>query len=186
MTHLVLPAVHSLTGCDITSEVGTKKVGLRAKPDTFLYFTDPHSVHYSKGWALLGRCFEKGSECTTFTDPQADMFHFSKAGLINNLPPTSEGLLPHIKHAFYDAYTTMHALEIHINPETTEVLDPEEFGFELIPATSWKALNPHWSVFCSCSKCANINCSYRMARVECVKFCKWRKTSSISCGNVVV
>ena len=39
----------------------------------------------------------------------------------------------------------MHALEIHLNPETTEVLDPEEFDFEhhhghLIPATSWKAL----------------------------------------------
>ena len=41
----------------------------------------------------------------------------------------------------------MHALELHLNPETTEVLAPEEFGFEhhhgqLIPATSWKALNP--------------------------------------------
>ena len=112
MTHLVLPALHSLTGCDITSEVGTKKVGLKAKPNTFLYFTDPHSGHYSKGWALLGRCFEKGSECTTFTDLRAHMFHFSKASSIHNIPPTSEGLLPHIKHAFYNAYTTMHALEI--------------------------------------------------------------------------
>ena len=169
MTYLVLPALHSLTGCDIASEVGTKKVGLKAKPNTSLYFTDPHSGHYSKGWALLGRCFEKGSECTTFTDLRADMFHFSKASSIHNIPPTSEGLLPQIKHAFYNAYTTMHALELLFNPETTEVIDPEEFGFEhhgqLIPDTSWKALNPYWSVFCSCSKCANINCSCRMARV---------------------
>ena len=58
------------------------------------------------------------------------MFHFSKASSIHNIPPTSEGLLPHIRQAFYNAYTTMHALEIHLTPETTEVLDLEEFGFE--------------------------------------------------------
>ena len=32
----VLPAVHSLIGCDITSKVGTKKAALKADPQKFL------------------------------------------------------------------------------------------------------------------------------------------------------
>ena len=32
----VLPAVHSLTGCDITSKVGTKKAALTAEPQKFM------------------------------------------------------------------------------------------------------------------------------------------------------
>lgn len=32
----VLPAVHSLTGCDITSKVGTKKTALKAQPQELL------------------------------------------------------------------------------------------------------------------------------------------------------
>ena len=34
----VLPALHSLTGCDITSEVGTKKAVLKAKPNASLTY----------------------------------------------------------------------------------------------------------------------------------------------------
>ncbi len=32
----VLPAIHSLTGCDISSKVGTKKSGINCKPQRFL------------------------------------------------------------------------------------------------------------------------------------------------------
>jgi hypothetical protein len=32
----VLPAVHSLTGCDTTSKIGTKKAALKADPEKFL------------------------------------------------------------------------------------------------------------------------------------------------------
>ena len=32
----VLPALHSLTGCDITSKVGTKKSALKANPERLL------------------------------------------------------------------------------------------------------------------------------------------------------
>ena len=32
----VLPAIHSLTGCDVTSKVGTKKAALEAQPEKLL------------------------------------------------------------------------------------------------------------------------------------------------------
>ena len=32
----LLPAIHSLTGCDITSKVGTKKAALKADPELHL------------------------------------------------------------------------------------------------------------------------------------------------------
>ena len=34
----VLPAVHSLTGCDISSKVGTKKAALKAEPEKLLKY----------------------------------------------------------------------------------------------------------------------------------------------------
>ena len=34
----VLPTVHSLTGCDITSQIGTKKSALKAEPKKFLKY----------------------------------------------------------------------------------------------------------------------------------------------------
>ena len=57
----------------------------------------------------------KCSECTTFTDIRADtkLVQF----IIHSHRP--------ILKLSYNAYMTMHALEIHFNPETTEVLDPE-------------------------------------------------------------
>ena len=32
----ILPALHSLTGCDITSKIGTKKAALKSEPVTYL------------------------------------------------------------------------------------------------------------------------------------------------------
>ena len=67
----------------------------------------------------------------------------------HNLPPTSQGLLPHIKRSFYNAYTIMHALEIHHYPDVAMLLKPEDCGYEhdkeqLIPDKEHhgKPLNP--------------------------------------------
>ncbi|XP_041374083.1 trace amine-associated receptor 4-like [Gigantopelta aegis] len=69
----------------------------------------------------------------------------NKGSSLHSLPPTSQGILPHIQRAFYNAHTTMHALESHLDPETVESLKPQEYGYEhdqgqLMPATSWKTL----------------------------------------------
>lgn len=190
----VLPALHSLTGCDITSRVGTKKAALKAEPEKYL-------KHFGRSATLssamirnaehyLVKVLRRGSDATHFSDLRAEIFHFSKGSSLHNLPPTSQGLLPHIQRGFYNAYITMHTLESYLDPETIESLKPEDCGYEhdhghLIPATSWKTLEVHWSVFCSCDKCARSTCPCRMAGVKCCKFCRCKKTSPHTCKNPI-
>ncbi|KAG1651303.1 ER membrane protein complex subunit 1 [Nymphon striatum] len=68
-----------------------------------------------------------------------------------NLPPTSQGLKPHIYRAFYNAYITMHVLDRQLNVKT-EDLNPVDYGFrledgQLLPSTSWKTLEARWVVY---------------------------------------
>jgi len=140
------------------------------------------------------KVLKNGSIATCFTDLRAEVFHFSKGGSLHSLPPTSQGLRPHIMRGFYNAYTTMHALDSQLDPNNAEILKPENCGYvhdqgHLIPATSWKALEDHWSVCCTCSKCARSTCPCRMADggrgVKCGKFCRCKKTLPHSCKNPI-
>jgi len=189
----VLPAVHSLTGCDITSRIGSKKAALQVEPEKFLkHFgrsptLSPSLIHNAEHY--LVKVLKSGSDVTNFDDLRAEMFHFNKSSSLHNLPPTSQGLLPHILRGFFNAYTTMHTLDSHTDPETVESLKPEDCGYEyeqgqLIPATLWKILPAHWSVFCTCDKCARSTCSCRMAGVRCCRFCRCKKTSPY-CKNPI-
>ena len=149
----------------------------------------PHAMIRNAEHYLV-KVLKRGSDATHFSDLWAEIFHFSKDSSLHNLPPTSQGLLPHIQRGFYNAYITMHTLESYLDPETIESLKPEDCGYEhdhghLIPATSWKTLEVHWSVFCSCDKCARSTCPCRMAGVKCCKFCRCKKTSPHTCKNPI-
>ena len=190
----VLPALHSLTGCDITSKVGTKKAALKAEPEKFLKSFGRSSTlsqpTLHKAEHFLVKVVKRGSDCLTFSDLRAELFHFSKCSSVHNLPPTSQGLLPHIQRAFFNTYSTLHALENHLYPEKAIQLQPEHFGFELeqgllVPAKSWKNIEAHWSVVCPCEKCARSTCPCRVARVKCCKFCRCKKNSSNACKNPI-
>jgi len=131
----------------------------------------------------------RGSGVTNFSDLRVEVFHFSNATL-HNLPPTSQGLLPHIQDGFYNAYTTVHTLESNLDPETVESLKLDDFGYEhdqgqLMPAKSWKNLEVHLSVFCSCDKCARSTCPCRMTGVKCGKFYRCKKSSPHDCKNPI-
>lgn len=192
----VLPALHSLTGCDITSRVGTKKAALKAEPERFLkQFGMSPTLSQStidNAEQYLVKVLKKGSTAKTFTEYREETFHFSKCSSLQNLPPTSHELLPHIQHAFYNAYTTMNILSNHFVPGTVETLKPKEYGFKydngyLMPTTAWKTLDGTWSVFCSCVKCVRFNnFPCRMAQVISVQFCHCKKASRDVCKNPVV
>ena len=112
----VLPALHSLTGCDITSKIGTKKAALKADPEIHLQrfgTTAPltfamiqHAEQY------LVNVVDAGSKSSNFQELRADQFHFSKSTSHQNLPPTSQGLEPHIYR------TTMHVIDRQLNVRT--------------------------------------------------------------------
>ena len=128
------------------------------------------------------RCWKKSSN---FLQLRAHQFHFSRSASHQNLPPTSQGLEPHIYRAFYNAYITMHVLDRQLNVGTAD-LDPLDYGFlqengNFLSSTSWRSLEPRWSVVCQCGKCARVTCPCRTAMVKCSVFCKCQKTES--CRN---
>ncbi|KAG1714046.1 hypothetical protein GQR58_001880 [Nymphon striatum] len=157
----VLPAIHSLTECDITSKIGTKITALKANPETHLqgFGTSPPSVTVIQhAETYLLHVVDNRSKSRSFDQLRTQLFHFSKSASHQNLPPTSQGLKPHIYRAFYNAYITMHILDRQLNVRT-ENLNPVDYGFrledgQLLPSTSWKTLEARWFVVCNCGKCA--------------------------------
>ena len=180
----VLPAVHSLTDCDITSKIGTKKAALKADPESHLHgfgTTIPlTSATIQRAEQYLVNVVDVGSKSNNFQELREHQFYFSKSISHQNLPPTSQGIEPHIHRAFCNAYTTMHVLDAQLHVETVG-LDPADYGFtldkgHLLPSTLWKTLDTRWSVVCHCGKCARITCPCRAALVKCSRFCKCQKT----------
>ena len=97
----VLPAVHSLTGCDISSKVGTKEAALKAEPEKLLkYFgrlSNVSSPVLKNAETYLVKVLKSTTHATNFLELRAEMFHHAKGRSHNNLPPTTQGLTPHIK-----------------------------------------------------------------------------------------
>ena len=184
----VLPALHSLTGCDITSKIGTKKAALKADPKSHLQgfgATAPLTSLVKHAEEYLVKVVNSGRKSKNFQDFRIDQFRFSKIAWHQNLPPTSQGLEPHIYRAFYNAYITMHVLDKQLKI-TSEDLDPVDYGFkldngQLLPSTSWKTLELPWYMVCNCGKCARVTCPCRSAMVKCSVFCKCQKADS--CKN---
>ena len=189
----VLPALHSLTGCDVTSKVGTKKAALKASPETYLpgfgvtSTLQNHSIQNAE--SFLVKVLKYNSAASNFTDLRKDIFYSntSKSTSLQSLPPTSQGLLPHIRRAFYSTYLAIHSLDKYLERPQLSSPMAEDFGYELqdceyIPVTSWKLLDEKWTAVCNCSKCARITCVCRDHRVKCTQFCK---CSSQQCQNPI-
>ena len=173
----VLPAVHSLTGCDISSKVGTKKAALKVEPEKLLkYFgglSNVSSPVLKNAETYLVKVLKSTTHATNFLELRAEIFHHAKGRSHNNLPPTTQGLTPHIKSSFFNAYNIMHIFDLHHDQQHVMAVKAEDCGFkydkgELTPETSWKTLEPHWTVVCSCRKCARMTCPCRVANVKCV------------------
>ena len=78
----VLPAVHSLTGCDTTSKVGTKKAALKGQPEVLLkhFGMSPtlSETDIRNAENYLVRVLKVTSDATNFTDLRAEFFHHAK------------------------------------------------------------------------------------------------------------
>ena len=100
----VLPAVHALTGCDITSKVGTKSAAFQAamKCGYELLYSNRKS-EISNQMILLAEKFlvgriSKSSERNNFDDIRLETYHQKLFQLnLEKLPPTSSSIHIHIK-----------------------------------------------------------------------------------------
>ena len=103
----VLPAVHSLTGCDYTSKVGSKKAAIECNPAYYLKsfgtIKDGWSLERQIGKAeeYLVQVLKRNTACKTMDELRIWMYHHHKGRSLDELPPTSHAARAHILRAFF-------------------------------------------------------------------------------------
>jgi hypothetical protein len=100
----VLPAVHTLTGCDYTSKVGTKHAALMANPEMhfkdFVMATGNLDTVIDKAEAYLTQVLKKGTTMKTMNQLRSHRYHHAKQSRLDDLPPTSRAIRLHIERAY--------------------------------------------------------------------------------------
>ena len=174
----VLPALYTLTGCDSTSKVGTKKAALESNAESLLVEFGKHPILSEsisqQAEKYLVNVIKKNSVSETFTDLRKEIYKSSISVTHLDLPPTSEGLLPHIQRSHYNTYINTHLLDAGHSTPHISALDN---GYEmkdglLMPRQCWKTLEAKWTVTCKCKKCARLACLSRASNINCVTFCR--------------
>ena len=172
----VLPAVHALGGCDVTSKFGNKYASLKADPTKLLIgfgqrdatMSDVECMNAEK---YLVQVLSRGNpSIETLNDLRYQMYHQRKTVTILDLPPTSHAARGHILRAFYATYTQKNCLE-------NASLDPLKYGFQRQEGTLeakafHRPLPDHMAIDCRCAKCATSRCPCREEGLPCCAFCK--------------
>ena len=178
----ILPAVHTLTGCDTTSKVGTKKKafdvmkkGEHQQLQTFgLGVLDNTMLHVAEQFIL--KCMPKSSKVNSFDLLRHSTYHAPNFKLnIERFPCCSSSLRHHIKRAFCECFKIKNCL-------VPELCNPEEYGYEvdpngeLVPVITGKILPSDFPLPCTCGKCARANvCPCRVKSAKCTDFCKCKE-----------
>ena len=186
----MLPAVHSLTGCDYTSKFGTKLAALKVHPENYLKefgtkinFDD--QVIMAEEY--LTKVLQHTTDCKTADQLRNYMYHHSKRSCLNNLPPTSYATEKHIRRAYLATYQMISVL----SKPKWKPLDPILYGYEkadelLVPSVGKNPIPEEFTVMCSCTKCGTHHCPCRSNHLPCCRFCKCQSSfivSEAACSN---
>ena len=180
----VLPAVHSQTGCDYTSKVGSKKAAIGCNTAYYLksfgYIMDGLSLERKIGNAeeYLVQVLERNTACKTMDELRIWMYHHHKGRSLDELPPTSHATRAHILRAFF-ATNIMITLLDH----QPSVIDPRIYGFAveddlLVPDVGLHPIPEEYSLFCTCGKCSTVRCTCRKNGLPCCALCNYQSTSA--------
>ena len=165
---------HVLTGCDVTSKLGTKGNALKANLYLFVDFgTDNHldslSLLHSERY-LYSVLYPKDPP-NSFDDMRYFLYTKKKKPL-SELPPTSHMLYGHLlrSHYFVRLYSNLLA-------ENENQLNPGQFGWKsvnsiLLPDRFSLHLPEAFCVTCGCQKKCSGRCSCKKLGVLCTEFCK--------------
>ena len=153
----LLPLVHTLTGSDYTSKVGTKHAALIANPCEYLKdfnsnrsFTDDFAASCE---AYLVQVLKRNTTCITMDQFRVYIYHHSKGITLNQLPPTSYAIQQHIRRAYYATYQMVTLLHLG----STKIIKPTNFGFKqsnelLLPIKGIRQIPKEYSIVCNCKK----------------------------------
>ena len=112
----VLPAIHSFTGCDITSTVGTKKAALEAEGEKLLkqFGTTPTlspSIIRGAEYYLV-KVLKSSSDSKNFDDLRSEMFHHTKEAPTTTYHQPAE-VSCHISSVVFTIHIPVYMLSSH-------------------------------------------------------------------------
>lgn len=188
-----LPMFHSFTGCDTVSffnGIGKKKAWdmwqlFGEVTETFLKLSTPPFELTAIDRAVLERyvvlLYDKTSNCLDVNSARRHLFS-QKRRQIENIPPTSEALLQHMKRAIYQGGF----IWSQMGQPTPTLPDPAEWGWQF-DTGKWK---PFWTSLpeassmcrellkCGCKKsCRTKRCKCHKAGLKCTALCNCVCTS---------
>ena len=189
----VIPAVHTQTGCDYTSKVGTKPAALKANPLVLENFglsrSGPTEEDIAKAEMYLVQVMKKGTPLTNMDSLRDKQYHHSKGLSLDELPPTSHAIDFHIRRAHYATHEMTTILTQSLNQTP---LNPLSYGFEkqdetLVPIRGVRPIPEEFAIHCNCVKCATERwCSCHQNNLPCCTFCKCQVTDGeICCKNPI-
>jgi len=175
----VLLTVHTLSGCDVTSKVGTKAAAMKQidwSPLEFGKTKDANLDILQQAERYLVKLLDSTSKCTTFDELRYHLY-INKGKTIAQLPPTSTSLMGHLLRSHYWVYMHRNLY----NPPLFENLDPANFGWErenkqLLPGRRYKRIPIEYVAACGCTKRCDGRCKCRRMPADCSEFC--------SCSNM--
>ena len=121
----VIPRLHALTGCDITSKIETKYGALNAKPIDYLKaFRQSKNLCHEEAEeaeSYLVKVLRPSSACTTMNELRIGSYLDKSSSLIE-LPPTSSSIFGHILQSHFVIHQYLDLLN------ATEKSNIQEFG----------------------------------------------------------
>ena len=169
----VLFKAHILTGCDVTSKVGTKSAALKANPEMYLLQFgegDRSRASYNNAEKYLIKVIQPNSKCSSFDELRYNLY-LNKKKSISELPPTSRLIESHLDRCYMVIYNNINLLK------ECPLLNPLLYGWaiqenELLPVKLMLPLPSCLTDNCGCKKGCRGRCKCRKNDTSCTEFCQ--------------
>ena len=188
----MLPALHSLSGCDTTSKVGPKTYCLKKSLDLELLHgfgigsLTNYKVNQAEKFLLSTLLKATDTDIQSFDELRFRQYHDGGVKDFNALVCTSSSIHEHIKRAHYQAMKWM----MSVNPPAMFPDPASGYGFKasqdgsilipiIIPGPNVPDDLP---LPCTCKNCTRTMCKCRSANLPCCRLCKCRPSTG-ACKN---
>ena len=170
---IVLKA-HVLTGCDVTSKVGTKFTAPNSEPEKYLMsfgeMDEPSNESLQAAEKYLVEVVNKNSKCDNFNDLK---YHFRKSlgKSLAELPPSSSCINGHLLRC----HNFVRLLANLLTGRGT-AMEVTSYGWQriesvLYPDKCLLFMPREYHTTCKCSACTR-NCGCRSLQILCTEYCK--------------
>ena len=179
-TSQALFKAHILTGCDVTSKIGSKTEAFKACPEKYLYdFGEVfHNYHFQMAEKYLEKVIKPNIEAESFDDLRYVIYTTRKT-IFSELPPISSAIKGHLLRAYSFIIVCFNILDT-----TKPNLQPVNFGWKLfngmlIQEQFLREMPKEFLVTCTCKKRCSNCCSCKRQEEMCTEHCKYQRCENL-------